>query len=89
MCEIETDKTSMPVMSSTNGVLEAISVPDGTTVKAGQELGKITVGGAPSKPAAAAAEAPAPAAAAPAAPGKFEQFITVLKSMIDSSILIR
>uniref|UniRef100_A0A8D8R446 Dihydrolipoyllysine-residue succinyltransferase component of 2-oxoglutarate dehydrogenase complex, mitochondrial n=1 Tax=Cacopsylla melanoneura TaxID=428564 RepID=A0A8D8R446_9HEMI len=83
VAEIETDKTSMPVPSPCNGIIEERFVEDGATVKAGQQLFKIkpTAGGAPkkaaaeAKPAAAAAAAPppppptpAPAAAAPPTP---------------------
>jgi 2-oxoglutarate dehydrogenase E2 component (dihydrolipoamide succinyltransferase) len=80
VCEIETDKTSVPVPSTVAGVIEELLVEDGSTVSPGTKLLKIKVGaggGAPAaaKPAAApAAEAaappppPPPAAAAAAAP---------------------
>ena len=76
ICEIETDKTSVPVPSPVAGVIEQLLVEDGATVSPGAQLVKIKVGaGAGSAPAAAKpAEAAAPAAAAapppppPAAP---------------------
>ncbi|XP_017969093.1 dihydrolipoyllysine-residue succinyltransferase component of 2-oxoglutarate dehydrogenase complex, mitochondrial-like [Drosophila navojoa] len=71
--EIETDKTTMPVQAPFAGVVTAILVKSGDTVKSGQEVFKMKPGAAPAKaaaaPAAAApAPAPAPAAPAPAAP---------------------
>lgn len=68
--EIETDKTSVPVPSPGNGIIEEIFVKDGDTVKAGQQLFKINITGeAPAaKPAAAAKEAPAAAAPPPPPP---------------------
>ncbi|RZF47428.1 hypothetical protein LSTR_LSTR007355 [Laodelphax striatellus] len=72
VCEIETDKTSVPVPSPGAGVITEIIVEDGTTVKAGQPIFKIELGAAgAAKPAAAAAPKPAaekPAAAAPPPP---------------------
>ncbi|KAI4468909.1 dihydrolipoyllysine-residue succinyltransferase [Holotrichia oblita] len=83
VCEIETDKTAIPVPSPHSGVIEEILVPNGTTVKAGDQLFKIKVGAAGAAPAAkpAAAESkpaedapppppppPAPAATADAPP---------------------
>ena len=75
LCEIETDKTSVPVPSPAAGVIEELLVEDGATVSPGTKLLKLKLGagGAPkAKPAAAApAETPAPpppAAAAPPAP---------------------
>ncbi|XP_044727714.1 dihydrolipoyllysine-residue succinyltransferase component of 2-oxoglutarate dehydrogenase complex, mitochondrial [Chrysoperla carnea] len=73
VAEIETDKTSVPVPSPGNGVIEELLVADGTTVKAGQPIFKINItgvkpAGAPApKKEAAAAPAPPPAAPAPAA----------------------
>lgn len=63
--EIETDKTSVPIPSPTNGIVEEALIPDGTTVKAGQEIVriKVTEGAPPPK-----AEAPAPSAPTPTAP---------------------
>lgn len=65
--EIETDKTTVGVPTPVSGVIEAIFVQDGDTVKAGQELFKIKPGEVSAK-AAPAAEAPKPAAAAPPPP---------------------
>lgn len=67
VCEIETDKTSIPVPSPVSGVLSKRFVDDGTTVKAGQQLYSITVGAGGGAPAAAKPK-PAPAAAAPPPP---------------------
>ncbi|XKL69455.1 hypothetical protein PGB90_007224 [Kerria lacca] len=41
VCEIETDKTSIPVPSPINGIIKERFVEDGATVKAGQQLCKI------------------------------------------------
>merc|ERR1712032_1492307 len=70
LCEIETDKTSVPVPSPGSGVITELLVEDGSTVQPGVQLLKIQLGPGGVKPAAApAAAAPAPApAAAPAAP---------------------
>merc|ERR1712121_318025 len=71
LCEIETDKTSVPVPSPAAGVIEELLVEDGATVSPGTKLLKLKLGagGAPkAKPAAAPAETPAPAAAAPPPP---------------------
>merc|ERR1712168_533068 len=73
LCEIETDKTSVPVPSPAAGVIEELLVEDGATVSPGTKLLKLKLGagGAPkAKPAAAAPAEPAapppPAAAVPA-----------------------
>merc|ERR1712106_468904 len=65
ICEIETDKTSVPVPSPAAGVIEELLVEDGSTVSPGAKLLKLKVGaaGAPAAPKPAAAAAPAPAAA--------------------------
>merc|ERR1712170_7143 len=74
LCEIETDKTSVPVPSPAAGVIEELLVEDGATVSPGTKLLKLKLGagGAPkAKPAAAApAEpaAPSPPAATAAPP---------------------
>lgn len=77
VCEIETDKTSVPVPSPVNGIIEKRLVEDGATVKAGQDLCTITITeGAPAPAKAApkvedtpkAAEPETPAAAAVATP---------------------
>lgn len=77
VCEIETDKTAIPVMSPGHGVIKEIYVTSGDTVKAGQKLFRLDVTGeAPAKAAAApapvkeapkAAPPPPPSVAAPAA----------------------
>merc|ERR1712088_760463 len=65
LCEIETDKTSVPVPSPGSGVITELLVEDGSTVQPGAQLLKIQLGPGGAKPAAApAAAAPAPAAAA-------------------------
>lgn len=70
ICEIETDKTSVPVPSPVAGVIEQLLVEDGATVSPGTQLVKIKVGAGGGAPPAAAkpAEAAAPAAAAPPPP---------------------
>jgi 2-oxoglutarate dehydrogenase E2 component (dihydrolipoamide succinyltransferase) len=70
MCEVETDKTSVPVPSPVAGRIEELLVEDGATVTPGQDLVKILVGAAGAakeEKAAAPAAAPTPAPAAPAA----------------------
>merc|ERR1711936_1374786 len=69
LCEIETDKTSVPVPSPAAGVVTELLVDDGATVSPGTKLLKLKLGagGAPPPP-KPAAEAPAPAAAAPPPP---------------------
>jgi len=66
LCEIETDKTSVPVPSPAAGVIEELLVEDGSTVAPGAQLLKLKLGagGAPAAPKPAAAAAPAPVAAA-------------------------
>ncbi|XP_008205526.1 dihydrolipoyllysine-residue succinyltransferase component of 2-oxoglutarate dehydrogenase complex, mitochondrial isoform X2 [Nasonia vitripennis] len=76
LCEIETDKTSVPVPSPAAGVLKNILKKDGDTVTPGTKLCQIDVGAtggaAPSKaaetPKAEAPKAPEPAKAAPPPP---------------------
>lgn len=69
MCEIETDKTAIPVMAPAHGVIKEIYVKDGDTVKAGQKLFKLELTGeAPKKAAAPAPPPEAPKAAAPPPP---------------------
>merc|ERR1712183_855154 len=69
LCEIETDKTSVPVPSPGSGVITELLVEDGSTVQPGAQLLKIQLGPGGAKPAAApAAAAPAPVAAAPPPP---------------------
>merc|ERR1712142_560568 len=70
LCEIETDKTSVPVPSPAAGVIEELLVGDGATVSPGTKLlkPKLGAGGAPkAKPAAAAPAAPPPPPPPPAA----------------------
>ncbi|XP_029661891.1 dihydrolipoyllysine-residue succinyltransferase component of 2-oxoglutarate dehydrogenase complex, mitochondrial [Formica exsecta] len=68
LCEIETDKTSVPVPSPGPGVIKELFVNDGDTVKPGQKLCTIDIGASGGAAAAPAAEAPKPAAPAPAPP---------------------
>merc|ERR1712115_494309 len=68
LCEIETDKTSVPVPSPGSGVIEALHVEDGSTVQPGTKLLTLKLGPGGAKPAAAAAPAPAAAAAPPPPP---------------------
>ncbi|KAK9294469.1 hypothetical protein QLX08_010925 [Tetragonisca angustula] len=69
LCEIETDKTSVPVPAPGPGVIKEIFVKDGETVKPGQKLCTIDIGavGAPpaEKPAEKAPSPPTPSAAPP------------------------
>lgn len=70
LCEIETDKTSVPVPSPGSGVIEELLVEDGSTVQPGAKLLKLKLGpGGAAKPAAApeAAAPPPPPVAAPVA----------------------
>jgi 2-oxoglutarate dehydrogenase E2 component (dihydrolipoamide succinyltransferase) len=78
LVELETDKVSVEVSASEDGVLSDISVPEGETVGIGALLGRINGAGAAAarpapapaaKPAAAPAPSPAPAAAAPVSAG--------------------
>ena len=64
ICEIETDKTSIPVPAPGAGVLREVFVKDGDVVKPGQKLCSLEIG-ATGGAAPAAAPAPAPAAPAP------------------------
>merc|ERR1712117_4538 len=73
LCEIETDKTSVPVPSPAAGVITELLVEDGATVSPGTKLLKMKLGAggaapAAAKPAAPEVAAPAPAAAAPPPP---------------------
>eukprot|EP00095_Tigriopus_kingsejongensis_P009233 maker-scaffold495_size155559-snap-gene-0.31 protein:Tk09233 transcript:maker-scaffold495_size155559-snap-gene-0.31-mRNA-1 annotation:"hypothetical protein TcasGA2_TC010587" len=58
ICEIETDKTSVPVPSPVAGVIESLLVEDGATVQPGKELAKITVGASGGSSSAKKAEEP-------------------------------
>ncbi len=68
VCEVETDKTSVPVPSPVAGVLKKQLVEDGATVNPGMKLAEIEVGAEAAAPAATPAEKPKqeepPAAAA-------------------------
>ena len=70
LCEIETDKTSVPVPSPAAGVIEELLVEDGATVSPGTKLLKLKLGagGAPKAKPAAPAETPAAAAPPPPPP---------------------
>ena len=67
LVELETDKVSVEVSASEDGVLSDISVKEGETVGIGALLGKLNSTGAAAKPAPAAkpAAAPAPPCSAP------------------------
>jgi pyruvate/2-oxoglutarate dehydrogenase complex dihydrolipoamide acyltransferase (E2) component len=60
IAKVETDKTTIEVKSPKSGVIEAILVPDGSTITANMPIIKLRVGAA----GAAAPKAEAPAAAA-------------------------
>jgi 2-oxoglutarate dehydrogenase E2 component (dihydrolipoamide succinyltransferase) len=49
LVDIETDKVVLEVLATTNGVLQEIAKPQGTTVKAGEVLGQISEGAAEQK----------------------------------------
>ncbi|CAN8031379.1 unnamed protein product [Ixodes persulcatus] len=71
VCEVETDKTSIPVHAPASGVILELLVEDGTTVQPGKDIMRLQIGGggapAASRPAAPSAPAAAPSPAAPAA----------------------
>ncbi|XP_033733805.1 dihydrolipoyllysine-residue succinyltransferase component of 2-oxoglutarate dehydrogenase complex, mitochondrial-like [Pecten maximus] len=69
ICEIETDKTSIPVPSPAAGFVEELFVPDGERVEPGQQLFKLKLSGdAPAAAAGAEKVAAEPAPAATSAP---------------------
>jgi 2-oxoglutarate dehydrogenase complex dihydrolipoamide succinyltransferase (E2) component len=78
LVEIQTDKINVEIPAPADGTLASITVPEGTTVLVGTEIGTLATAGespgaapaaAPAATAARAAAAPsAPAASAPAAP---------------------
>ncbi|XP_043271481.1 dihydrolipoyllysine-residue succinyltransferase component of 2-oxoglutarate dehydrogenase complex, mitochondrial [Venturia canescens] len=68
LCEIETDKTSVPVPSPGPGVIKELFVKDGDTVKPGQKLCTIDIGASGGAAAAAPPKAAPAAAAAPPSP---------------------
>ena len=66
LCEVTTDKVDVEISAPEAGVVSRIAVPEGTTVKVGQELAQIDAQGvatATSAPAARKDPAPAPVAA--------------------------
>lgn len=67
LLELETEKVTLEVNATAEGVLESIDVEEDATVEVGQVVGKIKAGAAPSAPAPepAPAAAPEPAASAP------------------------
>jgi 2-oxoglutarate dehydrogenase E2 component (dihydrolipoamide succinyltransferase) len=65
LCEIETDKVSIPIRSPVSGKISKILVTDGTTVKVGQHLVDLEAGAAGAKAAASPAPSATPAATAP------------------------
>lgn len=68
ICEIETDKTSVPVPSPVSGMIEELLVEDGSTVSPGTKLARIAVGEGGAAPAPAKKEAPVAAPPPPPAP---------------------
>merc|ERR1712180_285514 len=60
LCEIETDKTSVPVPSPGSGVIEALHVEDGSTVQPGTKLLTLKLGPGGPKPAAPMSARPPP-----------------------------
>jgi 2-oxoglutarate dehydrogenase complex dihydrolipoamide succinyltransferase (E2) component len=70
LVEIQTDKINVEIPSPADGVLEAITVAEGTTVLVGTEIGVLAAAGAsaPAPAATLAAATPAVVAATPAAP---------------------
>lgn len=67
VCEVETDKTSVPIHAPVGGVILEILAADGTTVQPGKDLLRIQVGGGGGGAAPAAASRPAAAAPTPVA----------------------
>lgn len=68
ICEIETDKTSVPVPSPVSGVIEELLVEDGATVCPGAKLARITIGEGGAAPPPAAPKKEAPVAPPPPVP---------------------
>ena len=52
--EIQTDKINVEIPAPADGVLESISIPEGTTVLVGTEIGVLSGAGESAAPAAAA-----------------------------------
>lgn len=67
LVEIQTDKINVEIPAPADGVLESITVAEGTTVLVGTEIGVLGAAGAPAAPLAPAA-APVPVAPAAAVP---------------------
>ena len=65
LCEIETDKVSIPIRSPVSGKISKILVTDGTTVKVGQHLVDLEAGAAGAKAAPSPAPSATPAATTP------------------------
>jgi 2-oxoglutarate dehydrogenase E2 component (dihydrolipoamide succinyltransferase) len=72
LCEIETDKVSIPIRSPVSGKISKILVTDGTTVKVGQHLVDVEAGAAGAKAAPAPVPAPSVTPAASTAALKVE-----------------
>ncbi|GBO26102.1 Dihydrolipoyllysine-residue succinyltransferase component of 2-oxoglutarate dehydrogenase complex, mitochondrial [Araneus ventricosus] len=75
ICQVETDKTAVPVHAPCAGVIEEILVEDGSTVNPGMSICKLRVGAtakesAPKEAAAAPAEVPAAKSGPPASPSE-------------------
>jgi 2-oxoglutarate dehydrogenase E2 component (dihydrolipoamide succinyltransferase) len=70
LCEIETDKVSIPIRSPVSGKISKILVTDGTTVKVGQHLVDVEAGSAGAKvtPVSTPAPSATPAASTAATP---------------------
>lgn len=74
--EIETDKTALPIVSPAAGVIEELLVEDGASVKNGDQLFKLKLGGAPAaaddkQTQEPAVESAPPTSPAQPTPGKF------------------
>src|SRR5204863_272749 len=82
LVEIQTDKINVEIPSPADGVLQGISVAEGTTVLVGTEIGVLAGSGEAGAPAPAAA-GPLPsflrASAAPAAGGPREEVVPFTK----------
>ncbi len=66
LVELETEKVSLEVSASADGVLQDVTVGEGDTVTPGQVLGHVSDGGAAATPPASVPAAAPPQAAAPA-----------------------
>merc|ERR1719259_882702 len=74
VCEVETDKTSVPVPSPVAGKITELLVEDGSTVKPGMPLVVVEVGAAGAAPAAAG---PIPTTPPPAPPTPAEPMASI------------